>query len=667
MSQGEQYPHSASRKPNMKLIVVESPAKARKIKTFLGDEYTVEASCGHIQEIPQNLLGVDIENGFAPTYITKEDKHDVVAKIRSLAARAEEIFVASDPDREGEFIASSIIDVMPHGDQAKCKRITYHEITKKAILHAIEHPRDLDVNLVDAAKSRQVLDRLIGYKVSPAVWNAVGKGTSAGRVQSVALKLLCDRQREIDAFKPTVFWYVDVLLGCSGGEFSARVVVPKDKENRFYDKKVATDALEKLQKASYLMGDVQKASKASNPFPPFDTNSLQGACSAILKWDITKAMRVAQTLYEQGKISYIRTDSFNVSEEALKEVRDHISGEHGEAYLPKKPNVYVKKAAAASQEAHECIRPTHMGDSGDDLDGDNKRLYDLVRDRFIACQMTPMVVASVKYMVDASSGEKLLATGQSISFDGFSKVWRHKDTDAEALPNAEKGEELQYKNSKQTEEKTKPPKRYTDASLANKLEQDGVGRPATRAPIIKSLEEKGYLTKDKTALVPTPMGFSIVDFLAPAFAESFMDIKFTAGMESEMLEIAEGKAGFVNVVGKFWDALKTNIDKVKGTRSEAVKTGVKCPVCGAGEIVEKSGKFGMFFTCNGYPACKSTFKKDGDNFVPSEKKKVVGAGKQCPKCDKPMVIRDSAYGKFVACSGFPACKHKEKFVEEAKQ
>ena len=659
-------PSYAGTETKMKLIIVESPAKARKIKTFLDSDYAIEASCGHIQEIPQRSLNIDIENGFAPTYEVKDDKREVVAKIRSLASRAEVIFVASDADREGEFIGFSIIDVMDPSDRLKCKRITYNEITKKAILNAIAHPRSLDNNLVDAAKARQVLDRLIGYRVSPAVWNAVGKGTSAGRVQSVALRLVCDRQREIDAFRPITYWYVDVLLGCSNGEFAARVVVPKDKDNRFSDKKVATETLNKLQKATYKVGDVQKASKSVNPFPPFDTNSLQGACSAILKFDITKTMKIAQDLYNNGRVSYIRSDSYNISDEAMQEVRDYVTSTHGEPYLPTKPNVYAKKAAAASQEAHECIRPTHAGDLGEDLNGDDKKVYDLIRDRFIACQMKPMTVASVKYLVDADCGEKLLASGQTVTFDGFSKVWRHKNTKEELLPSASKGDILEYRNSKQTENKTKPPERYTDASLANKLEADGVGRPATRAPIIKSLEDKGYLTKDKAALVPTPMGFSVSDFLAPAFAESFMDIKFTAGMESEMLSIAEGNAAFVDVVGKFWEALKVNIGKVQGEKGEAIRVGVKCPVCTEGDVVERKGKFGMFFACNRYPDCKTIFKKDGDNYVPSEKKKIVESGKKCPECEKPMLVRTSAFGSFLACSGYPACRHKENLKEDPK-
>lgn len=615
---------------------------------------------GHIREIPEKGLNVDVDAGFVPTFVVRDDKEEVVRKIKALASQADEVFLATDPDREGEAIAAHIHDVLDAKSQKKVKRVSYHEITKKAILDALSKPRKIDVNLVSAAKARQVLDRLIGYKVSPTLWFSVGRGTSAGRVQSVALKIICDRQKERDAFKPITYWYVDVLLGCKNGEFWARVVVPKSEENRFLDKKVASDTLEKLKGSKYVLADVQKTTKAVKPFPPFDTNSLQGACSAILKWDITRTMKVAQSLYEQGKITYLRSDSFSIAEEALQEVRQYIQGEHGDKYLPASSNTYAKKASSASQEAHECIRPTHIADDGSELSGDDAKMYGLVRDRFIACQMKPMVVDAVKYTVEADCKETLAASGQSISFDGFSKVWRHKNTKEEVLPSAEKGEMLTHKDSKNTENKTKPPDRYTDASLADKLENDGVGRPATRAPIIKSLEDKGYIVKDKSALVATEIGLSIVDFLIKSFASSFMDIKFTSKMEEEMLKIAEGQAGYLDVVSDFYGKLKEDLKKSGGEKRQDAKTGAKCTECGKGDIVEKVGKFGKFFSCNAYPECKTIFEKDGDKFVLHKKKKVDNAGRDCPECKKPLVVRKSEYGSFVGCSGFPACRYIEK-------
>lgn len=644
----------------MKLIIVESPAKSRKITTFLDNDYVVEASRGHICQMPERSLAVDIEHGFTPEYEVIDNKRDIVDKIKHLANRADQIFLATDPDREGEAISQHLYDILDPECQLKCKRITYHEITKKAILSAISKPREIDKNLVDAAKARQVLDRLIGYKVSPIVWFSVGKGTSAGRVQSVALKLVCERQREIEAFQSKTYWYVDVILECKAGDFKARTIVPTEKDNRFVEQKVANETLEALKKASYKIGEVNTASKSVQPYPPFDTNSLQGACSAIFKWDITKSMKVAQELYEAGKCTYVRTDSFNISEEAIQEVKQHILGQHGSSYLPKKPNIYTKKASAGAQEAHECIRPTHVDDIGEDISGDAKMMYGLIRDRFIACQMASMVVDSVKYIVDADSGHQLLAAGQTISFDGFSKVWLYKSTKEGTLPLARKGEPLVYKDIKKTETKTKPPERYTDASLANKLETDGVGRPATRAPIIQSLETKGYLIKDKTALVPTEIGHSVVDFLTPAFHKSFMDMKYTAGMESEMVKIADGEAGFEEVVSKFYELLLVDMSQTKGSKKPDASTGHKCTVCEVGDIVLKTGKFSQFFSCNNYPTCKTVFEKSGDIYVPQEKKEVTETGKLCPKCGKKILLRNSTYGRFLGCSGFPDCRFTEK-------
>jgi DNA topoisomerase-1 len=436
------------------------------------------------------------------------------------------------------------------------------------------------------------------------------------------------------------------------------VVVPKEKENRFLDKKIAEVTFAKLKVAKYVLAGVQKTTKSVNPFSPFDTNSLQGACSSILKWDITRTMRVAQSLYENSKITYLRSDSFNIAEEAVQEARQYINGSCGEAYLPAMPNVYTKKAASASQEAHECIRPTHVEDNGDDLDGDDAKMYALVRDRFIACQMKPMVIDSVKYTVQADCGETLIASGQSISFDGFSKVWKHKNTKDEVLPSATKGENLVYRDSKCTENKTKPPDRYTDAGLANKMENDGVGRPATRAPIIKSLADKGYVTKDKNALVPTDIGFAIVDFLMKVFSSSFMDIKFTSKMEEDMLKVAEGQSGYLEIVSEFYHKLQEDLAKISGEKKQGVSTGVKCSVCKKGEIVEKVGKFGKFFSCNEYPTCRTIFQKNNDGtFSIKEKANQISTGEKCSECKKGMIVlRKGAYGEFYACGNFPQCK-----------
>jgi len=646
----------------MKLLVVESPTKARKIQGFLESGYKVLASLGHIREIPPDGMNIDIQNGFEPTFQVIKGKGEIVKEIKDEAKKAEVVYLASDPDREGEAIASHIRDILDASSRKKCKRVSYTEITKKAITDAIKNARDIDMNLVSAQKARQVLDRLIGYRASPLLWRTVGKGTSAGRVQSIALKLICERQKEIDEFKPVKYWLVDALLHCTNGDFWARVVVPKQKDNRFLAESDAKKAYDGIKKSTFLLSDIESQEKTIKPNPPFDTTSLTSACSSIFKWGASKTMQVAQNLYQGGRISYIRSDSYSISQEALDAVRKFIGDMAGQRYIPAEPCTYAKKSSAAAQEAHECIRPTHVDDSGDDIeDDDEKKMYNLVRDRFIACQMKPMVVNSVKYTVKASCGETLVARGQSIVFDGFTKVWRHTKTSNEMLPKAEKGEKLDLKDSKCVANETKPPDRFSDGSLVEKMEADGVGRPATRASILKSLVEKGYVKKDKSAFVPLPIGMRIVEFLAPNFVDFFMDIKFTARLEEELDEIAHGKLKFLDVVTKVYDKLKEEIGKAEKNKVEK-GTGQKCTACKEGEIVEKFGKTGQFFACNKYPDCKSVYVKGEDGkFIERPKKdppkKAPG---KCPKCGSDLFFRKSMYGAFVGCGGYPKCKYIQK-------
>ena len=403
----------------MKLLIVESPNKCGKIKSYLGSEYNVIASVGHIREIPKKGMNIDLKSGsFEPTYEISHDKKDVVKKIKEEAKKAEKIYLATDPDREGESISQAIFDVLDKESQKKCKRITFTEITKKAIEAALSKPRDIDHNLVSAAKARQVLDRLIGFRVSPCLWyNAHIAGSSAGRVQSVALRLICDKQREIDAFKPEDYWFLEALLKCKNGEFWTKVIT-KDKDNKYLDEKLAQSDLDKLQKASYKIEKIDKAEKKNNPPAPFDTSSLQVTCSSVFGWSLSKSQTIAQKLYEKALVSYIRSDSFNISEEALKEVRDYIKNEYKGDYLPKQANVYTKKSSAAAQEAHESIRPIHVSELGDNLEDESeKKMYKLIRDRFIACQMTPQIVDTVVYNIKANYGHDLVARGQTNKFD----------------------------------------------------------------------------------------------------------------------------------------------------------------------------------------------------------------------------------------------------------
>ena len=659
----------------MKLIIVESPNKCGKIKGFLGSEYIVTASVGHIREIPKKGLNIDIKNGFEPTYEISPDKKSVVKEIKELAKKADKIYLASDPDREGSAIAFSIYEILDEKSKKKCVRIMFNEITKAAVLRAIGEETTIQSHmpLIQAAKARQVLDRLIGYRVSPAVWRYVAPKTSAGRVQSVALRIICDRQREIEAFKPNDYWFVEALLKNKNGEFWAKVVT-KDKDNKYADEKIAKDDLEKIKTASFTVDKLEKTTKENKAYPPFDTTSMQSSASSLFGWSATKTNQNAQSLYVSGKVSYIRTDSYNISEEAMTEVRKHVKDNLGDKYLPAKANIYIKKSGAASQEAHECIRPSHVEDTGDDIDdSDNKKLYKLIRDRFIACQMNPMVVDVVNCMVKASSKHELVAKGQSIKFDGWFKVYKYAKFDEETLPEMTQGEKLDLKDSKCTKHTTKPPARYNDGSLIKKMEADGVGRPSTRAQIIKNIQDKGYVEKAKEkpgGFVATILGVKICDYLVPAFKDFFMDIKYTSSLEDSLDEIANGKKTYLDVLQSVYDVLQQHLKDSKDNmpeRKEAVKMGAKCPVCKKGDIVEKDGKFGKFYSCDQYPKCKTILNKGEDGeFTAKKPSTAKKTGRKCPECEKKGRDGDLLERKnrvsgsaFLACNKYPTCRYTE--------
>jgi DNA topoisomerase-1 len=667
----------------MKLFIVESPNKCSKIKSYLGADYDVMASVGHIREIPKKGINIDIKGGtFEPNYEVSREKKDVAKKIKDAAKKAEIIYLATDMDREGESISFHIYDILDKESQKKCKRVAFTEITKKAVQDALAKPRDIDYNLVHAAKARQVLDRLIGYRASSHLWyTAKINNSSAGRVQSVGLRIVCDRQREIDAFKPEDYWFLEAILKCKNGEFNAKVVT-KDKDNKYVNEKIATEDLEKLKKASYKLDKIDKAEKQNNPPPPFDTNSLQASSSSVFGWSLSKSQTIAQKLYEQGKVTYIRSDSFNIAQEALDEVRKYIKDNHSAQYLPSKPNVYTKKSSAASQEAHESIHPTHIEDVGDDIDNnDEKKMYKLIRDRFLACQMSPQIVDTVVYNVKASTNHDLIARGQAIKFDGWSKVYKYSKTKEEILPLAEEKEVLDLKEINKTKHTTQPPARFNEATLAKAMEKDGVGRPSTRPNIITSIQKKGYVGKEKgkgKGLVASDLGLRICDYLQPNFKDFFMDIKYTSKLEEDLDEIAKGSKTYLEVVKSVYELLQKYIKDAEGNEKtkpkEAKNMGEKCMVCKEGEIVEKNGQYGTFYSCNKYPTCKTIYTMDGDGkFKIKEKKLVKSTGRKCPECEKhgrdgEMLERKnkSSGDIFYGCSKWPACKHNEQLDGQKK-
>ena len=646
----------------MKLLVVESPNKCGKIKSFLGSGYTVEASVGHIRSLPPTKLSVD-EKTFEPTFETDKKKSAVVKKIKDLAAEADTIYLATDPDREGEAISWHVLQILPARDRKKCTRITFTEITKKAVTDALANPREIDQNLVDAQMARQVLDRLIGYKVSPLVWRCVQRGTSAGRVQSTALRMIVERQIEVDAFKPEDYWFLDAkLAGKAKTAFTARVVT-KEKDNRYKSQKVAEADLEALKKASYTLDKIERKEKATSPYPPFDTSSLQQACSSLFGWSATKTMTLAQDLYTGGHITYLRTDSYNMAKEAVDEVRAHIEESYKGA-LPDKPRFYAKKSSAAAQEAHECIRPTHVAITcPDGVVEDFLRLYELIRARFIACQMVDMIVDTVAYHIKADSGHDLIARGQSIKFEGWHQVYPYASVSDVFLPAATDGEALNLLTMECSKHSTQPPPKYNDGSLVKKMEEDGIGRPATRASIIKALQDKGYTDKDGKAFTPTDLGKRICGFLKPAFITNFMDYKYTAGLEEDLDAIANGEKTYLNVVKPVYETLKTMISTAKETtpKREPLKMGAKCPICNTGEVVERMSKFGKFFSCSDWPKCKAILMKNDDG---TYAKKVSAAQanlteEKCPDCGKFLSLRTNRKKgtQFFGCSAYPKCKY----------
>lgn len=665
------------------LVIVEAPNKCSAIKSYLGPDYNVIASVGHVRSIPKKGMNIDIKNGFEPTYEISPDKKDVVKKIKEAAKTAERIYLAADSDREGMAIAWSIYDLLDKKDQKKCLRIVYVELTKKAIMAAIENATKIEDHMdkVYEQKARQVLDRLIGYKISPLLWTSVGNGTSAGRVQSIALKYICSREKEILAFKAQNFWYIEALLGCKNGDFRAKVVT-KDKDNRYMDEKVAIEDFKKLETAKYKIESIEESKRVVKPYPPFDTASLQTTCSSVFGWGAKKTASIAQALYEKAFVSYIRTDSFNISEDAINAAIKEIKSLYTSTYLADKPQVYSKGSKESksgkeskgnkdkgvkAQEAHECIRPTHVEDNGESLlDPDELKMYELIRSRFLACQMKPMIAKTVTYNVKTSTGHTLIAKGQTIEFEGWMKAYKYSTAKEAILPLVEKNELLTKKELDKTEHTTQPPPRFNDGSIIKKMEDEGVGRPSTYATIVDSIVKKGYAEKvkgGKGGFQATDLGMRIFDYLDPNFNKDFfMDVGYTANMEAELDEIGEGKKTFLDVVQKAYDSMQIAIKTAQGNTkmSKGASTNEPCTVCKGGTIIERNGKFGKFFACDQYPTCKTVYTKteEGKFIIKENKGKALEeTGNKCSVCKKGEIVKKKGqYGEFYCCNAYPKCK-----------
>jgi len=639
----------------MDLIIVESPTKARTLGRFLGKNYDLEATMGHIKDLPKSTLGIDVEKNFKPLYEPILKKKDAVAKIKSKAKSAKRVYIATDPDREGEAIASHVRELI---STSKTSRIVFHEITKEAVEAALKNPRDVDGNLVDAQVARRVLDRLVGYSLSPLLWKKVRRGLSAGRVQSVAVRLIVEREKEIGKFRPEEYWDIFCVVKSQSSkadneEFTVKLVKIAGNVAKVSNGGGAKEIVETLKKANFRVVEVIKREVRKSPYAPFTTSTMTQAAARIFGWSAKRTMSLAQQLYEEGVITYHRTDSTVVAASALQRVRDYIKTKYGGDYLPSYPRIYKTKSKVA-QEAHEAIRPTDVGSkfkiSDSKFAKDEETLYQLIWRRFVASQMTEAVYDETTIDVSASS-YLLRASGQVIKFDGWKKVMPSKldELGMINLPKVKAGEGLSLIRVDSQQKFTEPPARYNEASLIKTLEKLGIGRPSTYAPIISTIQIRNYVEKNEGKFIPTPVGVAVVEFLLKNFPD-VLDYDFTAEMEDDLDKIADGKNVWTDSIKKFWNPFSSKLSDVTKNSARVKiaveKLGRKCPTCKEGELVIRVGRFGKFISCSRFPDCKHT------------EKFVEKVGIKCPECEKGDVIfkKTRTGRRFFGCSRYPKCK-----------
>ena len=651
-------PKSRAKKTTEKgkiLVIVESPSKAKTIGKYLGAKYKVIASVGHVRDLPKSKLGIDKENNFEPQYIPIRGKGALIKELKKEASKASEVFLATDPDREGEAISWHLAFLLGIDPASPC-RIEFHEITKNTIKEAIKNPRPINLGLVDAQQARRELDRLVGYEISPLLWRKVRKGLSAGRVQSAALKIICDREKEIQAFVPQEFWNINAVFR-KGTKFSAKLI-EKNGEKITVSNKAENDAIiSDLEKGSFIVSSVIEKERTVRPAPPFTTSSMQQEAGNRLNFNARKTMMIAQQLYEgidikgqgtTGLITYLRTDSVRVSDTARLAAKEYIAQRFGNAYCGN--NVYTNKKKDI-QDAHEAIRPSDItlapAAIKDSLTSDQFKLYNLIWNRFVASQMTPARFNSVQVNI-ANGVYGLRANGSELLFEGFRKVYKlaNDDEDNKMLPKIEQGEELKAEEITGEQAFTQPPARYTEASLVRELEEKNIGRPSTYAPIVSTLSERRYVTKEKKSLKATDLGFVVNDMMEEHF-QDIVDVNFTAEMEDKLDAIEMNEIEWKKVVGDFYGPFSKELeaaDKViERVKIEDQLTGENCEFCGK-PLVIKNGRFGDFIACSGYPECKNT------------KPIVEKVGVPCPVCGKDLVARRSKKGRlFYGCSGYPEC------------
>ncbi len=649
------------------VVIVESPAKAKTINKILGSDYTVKACMGHVRDLPKRAFGIDIENGFEPTYHNVRAKAKVITELRGAMKGAPAVYLAPDPDREGEAIAWHLVKALRIPAE-KTRRIAFNEITQRAVREAFKNPGEISMSLVNAQQARRLLDRIVGYKLSPLLWKKVGKRLSAGRVQSVAVRLIVEREREIRAFQKQEYWTVTATLEKAGTRFAANLVRLEGKtlsppgpagENTttLSAAAPAKELVEELRAQPFEVVEVRQRERNDKPPPPFTTSLLQQRASTRLRYSASRTMALAQQLYEgielgeegpTGLITYMRTDSFRVAEEALTEVREFIGKRFGPEYVPEKPNRPAKRKGM--QEAHEAIRPTDVRRTPEDLRPhlreDQFRLYRLIWNRFVASQMPPARILVMEADVRAGRGQ-FLARGRDLKFDGYSRVaGQLLRKDEQILPPLEQGDRPDLRDLVTDQHFTEPPPRYTEASLVKALERNGIGRPSTYAPIISTIQERGYVRSEERRLHPTELGILVNDKLVKHFGD-IMNTGFTSKMERNLDKIEEGRVGWTDVLKGFHDTFDADLERAKEEmESEKLReAGEPCAKCGKPMLI-RWNRYGRFLGCSGFPECRNT------KSLPSEEAK----GETCPECEAPMVVKSGRLGRFLACTRYPDCR-----------
>jgi DNA topoisomerase I len=666
------------------LVIVESPAQATTINKYLGKDYVVKASLGHVKDLPKSKLGVDPDNDFQPVYEHIKGKEKVIKELQTAAKSADRILLAADPDREGEAICQHLKEILDSG-KTEIYRVMFNEITPKAIKYAVENPGRINQKVVDAQQARRILDRLVGYQISPLLWDKVRRGISAGRVQTVALRLIVEREREVLAFKPEEYWSIAARLeGHQPPPFDAKLAKVKGKTAEVKNQEEADHILKNLEGATFGVDSVVTKEKKRYPVPPFTTSKLQQEAARKLRFTVKKTMMLAQRLYEGielgeegriGLITYMRTDSTRISDEAMEMVRSYVSDVYTGPYLPEKPVIYKSKKDA--QDAHEAIRPTFVGRTPDDLKGflsdDEYKLYWLIWTRFVASQMNPAVYDQTSVEITAKD-YLFRASGRVLKFDGFLKVYEEtKDEDVKTpddeeditLPALTQGETLRSLGITPRQHFTEPPPRYTEASLVKMLEEKGIGRPSTYATILSTIQDREYVQKDQGKFRPTELGTVVTDLLVRHFEDIF-DIQYTARMEEELDEVEEGKLTWVEALDDFYKKFQKDLKKasknMENLKTQEIPTDQVCEKCGS-PMVQKWGQFGSFLACSAYPECKNT-KEIAKEETAADKENGGSEAEPepCENCGKPMALKRGRFGQFLACTGYPECKTTRKLI-----